>query len=136
MKQLKSCEIRYTVLASELQEVSLQGQLLVSRRNKVRHGAYLFHLCLYIAFDVILPILSASEHLLAERAKLDKKIQYLQEERQLLEQHLEGQQTKQRRLEVQHLDNEKRLSMVRDTLHSVQVEMDKLRLLVQGMHGT
>ena len=41
LQKLKSCEIRYAILSSELQEVSLKGQLLANRKKKISHGTHL-----------------------------------------------------------------------------------------------
>jgi hypothetical protein len=41
LQKLKSCEIRYAILSSELHEVSLKGQLLANRKKKISHGMIL-----------------------------------------------------------------------------------------------
>eukprot|EP01036_Dinobryon_divergens_P030256 gene30254-39474_t len=112
LQKLKSCEIRFAILSSELQEISLKGQLLANRKKKISH---------------------ATEHLQVERAKIEDKIQLLLEERDLLDRHLESQAAKQKELNELLSENEHNADMLRGTMTSLQRELDKIRLLVQGV---
>lgn len=53
-----------------------------------------------VTYWVILLLMIASDHLMEERNKLDAKIQLLQEERQLINEHLDNQANKQRDVSV------------------------------------
>lgn len=51
--QLKSCEMRYTILKNEMEEISLEEELMNKKIKKIREGLldYLFNLCLNGAID-------------------------------------------------------------------------------------
>lgn len=59
----------------------------------------------------------------------------LQEERDLIDQHLTEQKRKQDELQQTEFSLKDRSQLVRSTLLNVQMEMDKLKLLVQGIRG-
>ena len=96
----------------------------------------------------------ATEHLQDERTKIEDKIRLLLEERDLLDRHLESQAAKQKELNELLSENEHNADMLRGTMTSLQVrndlsryiqsirnrvvyclqrELDKIRLLVQGV---
>jgi len=98
---------------------------------------------------------TATEHLQDERMKIEERIQLLLEERDLLDRHLESQAAKQKELNELLSENERNADMLCCTMTSLQVrilhrgefdrlitasfmhemqrELDKIRLLVQGV---
>ena len=56
LQKLKSCEIRFAILSSELQEISLKGQLLANRKKKISHGTYFLFMTIEINFRVESPV--------------------------------------------------------------------------------
>lgn len=77
-----------------------------------------------------LPRHTASEHLLAERDKLDAKLQLLQEERALIDQHLAEQRNKQGDLARTEGALRERAALVRGTLGNLQVWSMPLWLVI------
>lgn len=64
---------------------------------------------------------TASQHLQAERIKIDTQLRLLQEERDLVDKHLAEQQRKQAELSSTEIGLRERAGMVRGTLQSLQV---------------
>eukprot|EP01039_Chlorochromonas_danica_P004724 gene4724-5172_t len=114
LSQLKSCEMRHGILSNELEEAFLEVDALQKKQAKIR---------------------KASDHLLEERRKLDERVALLQEERALINQHLDNQQSKAAETAQAEGEAQERSRMLKETLGCLQREMDKLRLLVQGVRG-
>lgn len=106
--------MRFSILSHQLDE-----QLAETERLRRRHQK----------------VVQASQHLQSERDKLDAKLQLLQEERLLVDQHLHTQAFKQNEIREQEAAVEEQVRLLRGTLASLQAEMDKLRLLAQGVRG-
>eukprot|EP01038_Epipyxis_sp_PR26KG_P009337 gene9337-12581_t len=112
VSQLKSCEMRYEILHNELEEFLLEQDMLISKKKKIK---------------------DATDHLLSEKNKIDSKISLLLEEKELINSHLTNQDKKNSELHQQEMTIKERVELVRNTIENVQCEMDKLKLLVQGV---
>ena len=86
------------------------------------------HHCLFLPFV-------ASDHLTLERSKIDHKIALLHEERDLIDKHLSEQKRKQDELQQTETGLIERSQLVRSTLLNVQAEMEKFKLIVEGLQG-
>lgn len=110
--QLRSAEMRFRILAAELDEALAEGDLLAKKSQTIS---------------------KATAQLLEERGKLDGRLLLLQEERLLIDQHLDAQALRQRDTQQAGQAAQERALMLRGTLSSLQREVDGLRLLVQGV---
>ena len=72
---------------------------------------------------------TASQHLQAERIKIDTQLRLLQEERDLVDKHLAEQQRKQAELSSTEIGLRERAGMVRGTLQSLQVSTEYILCL-------
>ena len=152
MAQLKSCEMRHTILSSELEEVGQEEQQLQHTKAKIAHGrsyvpcvvmSYCVYSCsgfscfvlikLHLMFLLLILyhfyVHTASQHLQTERIKIDTQLRLLQEERDLVDKHLAEQQRKQAELSSTEMGLRERAGMVRGTLQSLQVSTEYILCL-------
>ena len=96
---------------------------------------YYFSSCKVVSHHCLFLTFVASDHLTQERSKIDHKIALLQEERDLIDKHLTEQKRKQDELQQTETVLMERSQLVRSTLLNVQAEMEKLKLIVEGLKG-
>jgi hypothetical protein len=147
--QLKSCEMRYTILRNELDDVAAEERQLNVKKTKINKGIQVvvnsviigvfsmsywwWTVCtvvLHTAFLGQSPVShtycvifasTASEHLQDERNKLGAKLQLLLEERDLIDRHLVEQRAKQADLAKVETALKERAALVGGTLSNLQV---------------
>lgn len=110
--QLRSCEMRCTILTNELDDAR-RDQQSVQKKMKV--------------------LLDASSHLKREKTSVDERIRQLEEERELIDKHLAEQESKRQGLEEDRHQTESRIQLTEHTLSNLRTEMEKLKIFTTGL---
>jgi len=110
--QLRSCEMRATILTNELDDAR-RDLHAVEKKKKV--------------------LADASAHLSREKLAVREKMRQLEEELALIDKHLTDQEHKRAVLDEEGQQSAARVELTEHTLSSLHAEMEKLHILVEGL---
>jgi chromosome segregation ATPase len=110
--QLRSCEMRATILTNELDDAR-RDLHAVEKKKKV--------------------LADASTHLSREKLAVREKMRQLEEELALIDKHLTDQEHKRAVLDEEGQQSAARVELTEHTLSSLHAEMEKLHILVEGL---
>jgi len=110
--QIKSCIMRRGILITELEDAEGNLSAVEKKRNV---------------------LMKASTHLKKERVLVVNKILHLQEEKDLIDVHLNEQKSKYSNLEKEEVHSKHRIDLTQNTLKSLQDELEKISYLMEGL---